>query len=640
MILVGEHAVVHGYAALAAGISTGISVVARAREGKARLRVPAWSLEATAGDGTPVGRALEAIVRRLETPGLDFEAEAQIPSRAGIGSSAALATAIARAAAAAVGRAGALEAIDAAITAAEEIFHGSPSGIDAAAAKSGVTGRFSRASGWHPVPVLQKITICVGLSGRPRDTAGQVAAVGRLRERLPAANEMLALLGRLADDAASALAKGDVDGLGRIMDASHGLLAGLRLSSPELETLVHGARAAGAVGAKLTAPGAEARSSRSRPDTRGTCWPAGAARDTRASWPTSSPRPAWTRGAAELPQAPEARDDGRHRRRRHEHRAGEVLGQARRGARPQPSGRRQSVAHARPARHAHARRLRRRRCGRRARSGHARRRARLREGGGACFDVSRSRSRARRDRGARDGGDRQQRATAAGLASSASGFAALALAAARAAGLALAPAELSELARLGSGSAARSIFGGFVEMARGARADGSDAVAHPLETGVGWDVRLVVAITAAGEKAIGSTAAMRRTAETSPYYEPWVRSVDGDLAAARAAIAARDLAALGAVAERSALRMHASAFAADPPIVYWNPATLAAMASVRLLRERGTPAFFTIDAGPHVKVLCDARDAEAVAAALAGTDGVLRTLIAAPGPGARVLEEA
>ena len=229
--------------------------------------------------------------------------------------------------------------------------------------------------------------------------------------------------------------------------------------------------------------------------------------------------------------------------------------------------------------------------------------------------------------------------TASGLASSASGFAALALAATGAAGLTLAPTELSVLARLGSGSAARSIFGGFVEMARGARADGSDAAAHPLEVGAGWNVRLVIAITAAGEKALGSTAAMRRTAETSPYYEAWVRGVDGDLADARAAIAARDLTALGAVAERSAMRMHASAMAADPPILYWNPATIAAMARVRALRAEGASAFFTIDAGPHVKVLCDAREAEAVAAALAETPGVLRTLIAAPGPGAR-LEEA
>ncbi|HXT94827.1 MAG TPA: diphosphomevalonate decarboxylase [Polyangia bacterium] len=230
--------------------------------------------------------------------------------------------------------------------------------------------------------------------------------------------------------------------------------------------------------------------------------------------------------------------------------------------------------------------------------------------------------------------------TASGLASSASGFAALAVAAARAAGLELAPAELSILARLGSGSAARSIFGGFVEMARGSRADGTDAAARPLPEGDGWDVRLVVAITAAGEKALGSTAAMRRTAETSPYYDAWVRGVDGDLAAARAALGARDLAALGAVAERSALRMHASALAADPPILYWNPATVAAMACVRALRAAGTPAFFTIDAGPHVKVLCAARDAEAIAAALGEVPGVLRTLSAAPGSGARLVEAA
>jgi diphosphomevalonate decarboxylase len=227
--------------------------------------------------------------------------------------------------------------------------------------------------------------------------------------------------------------------------------------------------------------------------------------------------------------------------------------------------------------------------------------------------------------------------TAAGLASSASGFAALALAASRAAGLEPAPPELSVLARLGSGSAARSIFGGFVEMAAGARADGSDAFARPLEST--WDLRLVVAVTAAGEKSMGSTAAMEHTARTSPYYDAWVRGVDSDLAAARAAIAARDLAALGAVAERSALRMHAAAMAADPAIIYWNAATLAAVARVRALRAAGTPAFFTIDAGPHVKVLCAADDADAIAAALDDTLGVLRTIVAAPGPGARVIEE-
>ncbi|HET6147064.1 MAG TPA: diphosphomevalonate decarboxylase [Polyangia bacterium] len=233
--------------------------------------------------------------------------------------------------------------------------------------------------------------------------------------------------------------------------------------------------------------------------------------------------------------------------------------------------------------------------------------------------------------------------TAAGLASSASGFAALALAASRAAGLALAPGELSELARLGSGSAARSIFGGFVEMAAGTRADGRDAVAAPLagaaDGAAAWDLRLVVAVTAAGPKAAGSTTAMESTARTSPFYPAWVAGVPGDLVEARAAIAARDLDRLGVVAERSALRMHATAMAADPAILYWNPTTLAAIQTTRALRVAGTAAYFTIDAGPHVKVLCAPADVSAVAAALAATPGVLRTIVASPGPGARVIEE-
>jgi mevalonate kinase len=103
--------------------------------------------------------------------------------------------------------------------------------------------------------VFQTIRLCVGLSGRPRDTAAQVAAVARLRTRLPAADDVLRVLGRLADDATGALAVGDVDGLGRIFDAAHGLLAALRLSGPELDAMVNGARAAGAIGAKLTGAG-------------------------------------------------------------------------------------------------------------------------------------------------------------------------------------------------------------------------------------------------------------------------------------------------------------------------------------------------------------------------------------------------
>ena len=253
VILAGEHAVVYGHPALAAGLSVGID--ATARPGGGRLRVPAWGLEATAADDSAVGRALAAIVRRLDAPALDFDADAQVPSRAGLGSSAALAVAVARAAAAAGGRTPDDVAIDAAVDEAEAIFHGNPSGIDAAAAKSGLTGRFTRADGWRPVPVLQAIKLCVGLSARPRDTTAQVAAVARLRQRLSVADDILATLGKLTDDAAGALAIGDVDGLGRTFDAAHGLLCALRVSGPELDTLVHTARAAGAIGAKLTGAG-------------------------------------------------------------------------------------------------------------------------------------------------------------------------------------------------------------------------------------------------------------------------------------------------------------------------------------------------------------------------------------------------
>ncbi len=226
--------------------------------------------------------------------------------------------------------------------------------------------------------------------------------------------------------------------------------------------------------------------------------------------------------------------------------------------------------------------------------------------------------------------------TAAGLASSAAGFAALALAASRAAGLVLPLPELSALARRGSGSAARSIFGGFVEMHAGARADGSDAVARQIADERFWDIRLGVAITAAGEKAIGSTAAMDATARTSPYYPAWLATGPADLEEARVAVRERDLMRLGTVAERSATRMHACALAAEPHILYWNPATLAAIATVKELRRGGTAVYFTVDAGPHVKVLCAAADVPRVEAALAATPGVMRFLALAPGPGAQL----
>jgi len=223
--------------------------------------------------------------------------------------------------------------------------------------------------------------------------------------------------------------------------------------------------------------------------------------------------------------------------------------------------------------------------------------------------------------------------TASGLASSASGFAALALAAADAAGLALSPRALSILARRGSGSAARSVFGGFVRMHAGLHAGhGDDAFAEPLGSPLTDRVRMVIAIVGGGApKAHGSRSAMTHTAETSPLYRAWIELVPRDLAAAEAALAAGDLEQLGAIAEANALAMHASAIAARPAVIYWQPATLTALAEVRALRAAGRAAWATIDAGPHVKVLTTEADAPAVA-------GVGDVLISAAGGPAAVVE--
>jgi diphosphomevalonate decarboxylase len=128
---------------------------------------------------------------------------------------------------------------------------------------------------------------------------------------------------------------------------------------------------------------------------------------------------------------------------------------------------------------------------------------------------------------------------------------------------------------------------------------------------------------------------MRRTAASSPYYEAWLACGPTDFAAARQAVAARDLASLGEIAERNCVRMHAAALAADPPLLYWEPATLAVMRRVTELREAGTKAYFSIDAGPQVKVLCAPEVAETVRTTLAAVPGVLRVLSSRPGEGAR-----
>lgn len=192
--------------------------------------------------------------------------------------------------------------------------------------------------------------------------------------------------------------------------------------------------------------------------------------------------------------------------------------------------------------------------------------------------------------------------TAAGLASSASGFAALVLALNELFAWRLDRRALSILARLGSGSACRSVCSGFVEWRAGCSRDGSDSYAQPLE--VSWpDLRWGILYLNTEKKAWSSRRAMEHTQITSPFYGEWPRTVQGDLAAVKQAIVERDFERFGQTSESNALALHALAIAARPSILYWQPATLSLLHRIQALRRQGLSVYATMDAGPNVKVL-------------------------------------
>lgn len=222
--------------------------------------------------------------------------------------------------------------------------------------------------------------------------------------------------------------------------------------------------------------------------------------------------------------------------------------------------------------------------------------------------------------------------TASGLASSASGFAALAGAARAAYGLPRDDAKASAMARQASASAARSIYGGFVELPAGVPGD-SELAARPLFDASHWDLRVIVAVITEGRKNVGSREGMGHSRETSPYWSAWVESAPRMCATIREAIAARDFDRLGPAVEQSFTTMHALAFTSSPATLYFQPASIAALQTVAALRAQGVPVWPTMDAGPHVKAVCVAEDAARVERALADTPGVLRTLPARPGAG-------
>jgi len=192
--------------------------------------------------------------------------------------------------------------------------------------------------------------------------------------------------------------------------------------------------------------------------------------------------------------------------------------------------------------------------------------------------------------------------TGAGLASSASAFAATVRALDRLHEWGLTETTMSILARIGSGSACRSVYEGFVEWQAGTREDGLDSYAIPLETA--WpEFRVGLLTVSSAPKPVGSTEGMRRTMQTAPLYQAWPGQVARDLPLIRQAVREQNFPALGATAEQNAMSMHATMIGAWPPVIYWQPESVAALHRVRELRESGLEVYVTMDAGPNVKLL-------------------------------------
>ncbi|WP_436953154.1 diphosphomevalonate decarboxylase [Staphylococcus shinii] len=205
--------------------------------------------------------------------------------------------------------------------------------------------------------------------------------------------------------------------------------------------------------------------------------------------------------------------------------------------------------------------------------------------------------------------------TAAGLASSASAYAALAAACDKALNLGLTGKALSRLARRGSGSASRSIYGGFVEWEKGH--DDATSYSFPVEAD-NWenDLAMIFVVINNKSKKVSSRAGMSLTRDTSRFYQYWLDHVDEDITAVKHAINQKDFKQLGEVIEANGLRMHATNLGAQPPFTYMVDDSYLVMDIVHQCREAGYPCYFTMDAGPNVKILVEKKNQQAVIDAL------------------------
>lgn len=259
LLLLGEHSVVHGEPAIAAALDLGVAASAVAAP--ARLRCEAWGLDAAPGDGTRVGEAFAALLSALPDPirPAAVVLDPSVPAGAGLGSSAAMAVATARALAELAGVALSDEQLEAAALASEKVFHGNPSGLDHAVAIHGGLLRYVRTpSGrrFSPLPCARRLDLVVAQVEPGADTGRMVAAVGAQRARLGAIGVALhRLVGEVVRRAEAAIGAGELELLGELMSVDHHLLGAMGVSTPALDAACHAARAAGALGAKLTGSG-------------------------------------------------------------------------------------------------------------------------------------------------------------------------------------------------------------------------------------------------------------------------------------------------------------------------------------------------------------------------------------------------
>jgi len=221
-----------------------------------------------------------------------------------------------------------------------------------------------------------------------------------------------------------------------------------------------------------------------------------------------------------------------------------------------------------------------------------------------------------------------------GIASSASAFAALSVAAAAAAGLSLDEAALSRLARRGSGSASRSVPAGYCEWATGTN---ETSIATSIAPPEHWDLRDVVVVTSQEHKPVGSSDG-HQLAKTATLQDARVAGADERLRACRNALLARDLAAMGPVIEEDAVMMHAVMMSSRPPLYYWNTVTMDIIQATQRWRKEGLPVYFTIDAGPNVHLICEARHVNIVETEAGKIPGVQQVLSSGPGGAARLIE--